>query len=266
MVSNTQSDSTLPVTGTRLSPTSPEQHARRLRRLTWIVTSIVLFFVLALSLLWYIGVFGGNVRVVTPGKVYRSAQLTGAHLDRVMEQYGIKTIISLRGGSESDAWYRAEMDSCRRFDAQHVTISMSARRFPAPKELQKLLTAFDTKPYPILFHCNAGADRSGLTGTIYLNLYQNVPLDEAEKRQLTWRYGHISWSPTHAMDDFFTLYRKTNGGLTLRDWITTRYPALYAALPADQRSGDTDLSPTKPDSLRPAPAGAERGRALSPGG
>jgi protein tyrosine/serine phosphatase len=39
----------------------------------------------------------GNVHVVEPGELYRSAQLNGASLDGVLKRYGIKTVINLRG-------------------------------------------------------------------------------------------------------------------------------------------------------------------------
>jgi hypothetical protein len=108
-----------------------------------------------------------------------------------------------------------------------VDVGLSATHLPPPSQLDLLLAAFDRARYPLLFHCQAGADRSGLVGTIYLNVYRHVPLDRAEASQLTWRYGHIRWGRAHPMDDFFRLYRATGGGLSLRDWIATRYPALY---------------------------------------
>jgi hypothetical protein len=86
----------------------------------------------------------------------------------------------------------------------------------------------DQAQYPILFHCQGGADRSGLTATLYLNLYQGLPLDEAEPLGLSWRFGHFTWS-AGAMDAFFNLYRRDGSGLDLRRWISDRYPADYAA-------------------------------------
>ena len=108
-----------------------------------------------------------------------------------------------------------------------------------------LLKTFDTAEYPILIHCQGGSDRTGLASTIYLNLYQNIPLDSAEQQQLTFRYGHISWGITHPMNDFFDLYRSTGKGLGLRAWMMDRYPALYSALPADQKTPSSDQIPSQ---------------------
>lgn len=182
-----------------------------------------------LSVLWYIGVFGGNFHAVVPGRVYRSAQLTGHNLDEALQISHAKTVINLRGGSPSDAWYQSELASCRQAGAKHIDITMSARRLPDPRKLQMVMTAFDTAKYPVLYHCSAGSDRTGLVSALYLNVYKRMPLDQAQREGLTWRYGHISWGETHAMDDFFTMYRQTGHGKDLRSWITTDYPKLYAA-------------------------------------
>lgn len=218
----------------------PIERAGRLQRF-WrrrrrVLVALFALVACLLLFLWYIGVLGGNVRTVVPGRVYRSAQLTGGTLRDVLEKDRIRTVINLRGGTTRDAWYRSELAECESLGVRHVDIPMSAIHLPPPEELHRLLAAFDQMPYPILFHCQGGSDRSGLTGTIYLNIYRHVPLDQAETGQLTWRYGHFRWSRTGAMDKFFTMYRQTSGGLDLRAWIETRYPALYAALPASEQT------------------------------
>ena len=53
------------------------------------------------------------------------------------------------------------------------------------------------------------------------------------------------------MDDFFDLYRKTGNGLSLRDWILQKYPALYDALPADLKKPASDMAAP----ANPAPKG-----------
>lgn len=216
------------------------------RRGTWrrALAAVIVLLACILVFLWYIGFLGGNVRAVVPGLVYRSAQLTDGLLHAVLQSDHIHTVINLRGGSMHDRWYRSEIEECRQLGVHHVDVPMSAIHQPPPDSLRELLDTFDHAPYPVIFHCQGGADRSGLTGTIYLNVYRHVPLDAAEDRQLTWRYGHFSWSRTGAMNHFFDLYRQTSHGLNLRDWILTRYPAIYAALPASEQTPPS--APPKP--------------------
>ncbi|MGO8673724.1 MAG: tyrosine-protein phosphatase [Capsulimonadaceae bacterium] len=183
--------------------------------------------------LWYIGVIGGNVHAVVAGQVYRSAQLTGHNLDEVLASDHIRSVIDLRGGSTADAFYRSELSSCRRFGAVHYDVTLSARRLPPPQKLMALLAVFDRGPYPILFHCKAGADRTGLAATLYLVVERNVSVDRAEHEELTWRYGHFWFGEARPMDDFFDLYRKTSHGQSMRAWISTTYPHLWASMGGD---------------------------------
>lgn len=208
---------------------------RRFRTLLLILVVVVLL----LCLLGYIGVLGGNVRTVDPGRVYRSSQLTGNgyeaisarmvgnSLDSVLSRLHIKTLINLRGGSMQDARYRDEVAICNANHVTHVDIPFSARRLPSPEVMQKMLATFDTARYPLLIHCQAGADRTGLACTVYADIYEHEPLDQAESTELTWRYGHISSSSAGAMNTFFDLYRQTSHGMSLRDWIDKKYPEVY---------------------------------------
>lgn len=181
---------------------------------------------LLLALMSYMGVFNGNVRTVEPGRFYRSGQLRGRQLSNVLESNHIKSVINLRGYSGNDIDLNEERSLCRAKGIKHVDIKMSARQLPEPNELNKLIVAFDKLPRPILVHCAGGSDRSGLASALYMNIYEHTPLNKAQSNQLTWRYGHLSFGKAHAMDDFFSLYRKTADGLSIREWIQIRYPNL----------------------------------------
>jgi hypothetical protein len=237
-------------------PDAPALQRRRRRRRR-IALAVGVFLLALFLLLCYVGVFGGNVRTVVPGRVYRSGQLTGSglqplsaqwighSLDNVLRSRHIHTVINLRGGSEQDPWYRAEEAACAQERAAHVDIPMSARFLPPPDRLRQLLHTFDHASYPILIHCSAGSDRTGLASAIYVHLYQHIPLDEAEAGQLTLRYGHVWFGSTRAMNDFFDLYRQTGSGLGLREWILTKYPALYADSPLKMPENPHDMNPSR---------------------
>ena len=191
----------------------------------------------------YIGVLGGNVRTVDAGRVYRSAQLTGNgydgvsarlvgnSLDSVLHRYGIHTVVSLRGGSEKDRYYREEAAVCTQDNVDQVNVPFSAQHLPSPETINKLLDTFEHARYPIIIHCQAGSDRTGLAAALYIHLYRRLPIDEAQREELTWRYGHFPIQKTRRMDTFFDLYRSTSNGQDLRTWIARTYPSVYAASP-----------------------------------
>ena len=201
------------------------------------------FSLTAILFCCYIGVFGGNVREVSPGKVYRTATLTGFNytgvtaaltgntMENVLKDKKIKTVINLRGGSDKDDWYRDEIKACDQLSVKHIDYGMSARKLPPPEIIEGLIQNFDHAEYPILIHCQAGADRTGLASTLYSYLYKGQPLDQAQQEQLTWKYGHFPVPNTHKMDEFFDLYRKYGNGSSFRDWVHVGYPQLYKTSP-----------------------------------
>ena len=180
--------------------------------------------VLSLISLWYVGIIGNNFRVVTLGKCYRSGQMSYKEICKTISQYKIRTIVNLTG-AKKESWYLEEVKAAHEFGVKHVDINLSSHTLPPPQEMSDLLQTLQNGPYPMLIHCRAGADRSGLACAIYRNIIENVPLDVAVREQLTWRYGHIS---VDAMDEFFDLYQQTNKGKGLARWITEDYPSLYA--------------------------------------
>jgi protein tyrosine/serine phosphatase len=176
----------------------------------------------------YIGRFDGNVRVVEAGRVYRSAQLTGPRLREVITTHHIRSVLNLRGAIPTDAALREERAVCRELRVEHADIDLAPDRWPGPAEARELLHALDTLPRPLLLHCSAGSDRSGLAATLYLAACRGVPLDQAQSSQLTWRYGHWPVGRARAMDGFLDLYRQTGRGRSLRVWVLDAYPRVYA--------------------------------------
>jgi protein tyrosine/serine phosphatase len=186
------------------------------------------FAAFVLAFLWFIGAIGGNFREVDPGRFYRSAQLTGGNLRGALAAGHIKSVINLRGGKPGDREYDDEIAMCGTLGIQHVDVPLSAVHLPPPDKMIALLAALDRLPRPVLVHCRGGSDRSGLVSALYLNVYRAVPLDQAVSEELTWRYGHFGFTQSGAMDRFFELYRKTAGGMSLREWIRVKYPTVYA--------------------------------------
>jgi protein tyrosine/serine phosphatase len=183
--------------------------------------------------LFYIGVFTGNLRTVVPGRVYRSGTLPPAQLEELIRKGGVRTVISLRGGDATEPWFRREAEVCRKAGVQLRTLRLRATVLPRPAELTRLLELFDHSSYPVLFHCQGGADRSGLAAALYLHLYERRPLDLAVEEGLTWRYGHFPLKAA-AMDHFFDLYRAEGAGEDLRTWIRSGYEKVYSRLRSDK--------------------------------
>lgn len=142
----------------------------------------------------------GNFHEVLPGQLYRSAQPTGAQLAQYIQRYGIRTVINLRGPSER-RWYRDEVATTEKLSAQHLDFRMRASRQLTPDESERLIALLKGAPKPVLIHCKAGADRTGLASVIYLQQIAGVNEETAEW-QLSPLYGHLPlpFLRTYAMD------------------------------------------------------------------
>ncbi len=143
----------------------------------------------------------GNIHVVEPGALYRSAQLKGEQLAEVFSKYDIRSVINLRGENRGELWYENELAVTVAHKVAHFDLGMGATSEPEPKVIAKLLKILRTAPRPILIHCYSGADRSGLAAALYERVVMGKSAQNAAS-QLSFRYGHFPWlgSGTVAMD------------------------------------------------------------------
>ena len=146
----------------------------------------------------------GNFHTVESGAVYRSGQLSGPQFASRIQQNGIRTILNLRGNNAGAPWYDDELNASSRAGVQHIDFAISAGQELTDDEVRKISTILRDAPRPLLIHCEAGADRSGLVAALYELLVEQRPPAEA-RAQLSFRYGHFPWlgSRTVAMDNTF---------------------------------------------------------------
>ncbi len=149
----------------------------------------------------------GNVHTVAKGQLYRSAQLGDTHLTEVVREYGIKSILNLRGEGAGQDWYDDEITTSKTLDVKHYDYGIWASSEPSAKQIRDLIAILRSAPKPLLIHCQSGADRSGLVAALYVAAIEKRPADEAAQ-QLSLLYGHFPWltSRSGAMDRSFWKY------------------------------------------------------------
>lgn len=180
------------------------------RPLVGFVTSIkigaiaVTLSVASVGLYWGVIQSQGNFHAVKEGSVYRSAQLTEDELSTVARDHRIRSILNLRGAHPGQPWYDDEVTVSHKFGIAHYDYVLSARRLVTGARIIELLEIIRDAPKPLLIHCKAGADRTGLVSALYLFADERVSADQAD-RQLSMVYGHFPYltSRTRAMDDSF---------------------------------------------------------------
>jgi hypothetical protein len=154
---------------------------------------------------------GPNFHTVIPGALYRCAQPSAAGLERLVRRYGIRTVINLRGCCDPLPFYLDECRVANRLNLSQEDVGLSANRLPSPQALRQLVDILDASQYPVLLHCNKGADRSGLASAAALLLLTDTPLEKA-RAQVGPRYGHLPLGRTVHIDRFFDLYQEWLAG------------------------------------------------------
>lgn len=149
----------------------------------------------------------GNFHTITAGEAYRSAQMDQDELEYYIHKYAIRSIINLRGKRTGEPWYTEEVTVSKKDGVRHYDIRLSASKAPTPREVRELLHLFQVAPRPVLIHCKAGADRSGLAAALWKMVVDGAPKSVAQE-QLSILYGHMPFGPTQALDTFLEKWKK----------------------------------------------------------
>jgi protein tyrosine phosphatase (PTP) superfamily phosphohydrolase (DUF442 family) len=195
--------------------------------------------------------FHGNLGIVDPGRVIRSAQPT-TQLPQWIRAHQLRSILNLRGGSPADAWYDAEVKTARAAHVAFYDLPLSATRRPSRRDLLRLIDTINACPYPLLIHCKSGADRTGLATAVYL-MIQRGESPERALRAFSLEHGHIPLGGPEHLHEPIDEYAAWLAARELphtperfRDWVKTSYE------PAE-RSPD-------PPRLQPGPRPRRSGR------
>lgn len=149
----------------------------------------------ALTLVGVTGYLGwlqasGNFHEVSPGTVYRAAQMDGQALARWKREYGIASVLNLRGENSGADWYETELALSDRLNIEHIDFRMSASTELTGPEALALADVMRNAPKPMLIHCRGGSDRTGLASALYVAQIDKQG-ESAAEWQLSLAFGHI---------------------------------------------------------------------------
>ena len=154
-----------------------------------------------------------NFRVVQDGKVYRSGQMSVDSLQRIIKEYQIKTVLSLRypdaPGSKAPDWQEEEFCLANgiRYErirplSYHLDDDWS---FPADKPVAEFLKLMDDpSAYPVLIHCFAGKHRTGAFCGIYRMEYQGWNSSETKEEMMA--NGYVTLDEEKDIQAYITNY------------------------------------------------------------
>lgn len=163
-------------------------------------------------------------RLVRPD-VYRSPQPGEDQLARRIDDYGIRTVVCLRGDGNPTAVSARATEGA---GATFWNVPMSATRMPRPETLLELWRVAGAAPRPLLLHCRAGVDRTGLAAAIVV-LHDTGDLAAARAELALLPNGHLAMFGTEAMDEVLDRYEPHAATMRFPDWVRDVYAPWFRA-------------------------------------
>ena len=174
-------------------------------------------------------------RCIVPGKVYSAKQPSEKKLQQLIDKYGIKTIVNLRGYSPEHT--PGEVAVAEKNNIEFMTLSWSAHNTPRHPLLKRFIKEIETCQTPILIHCHSGIDRSGTAAAMAAMEIGGEDYYKAKKHSFVppgpWKrkkrknYVHVS--------DVFTEFEKycmenkvTPSWVLMKEWANTTWQSYYS--------------------------------------
>jgi protein-tyrosine phosphatase len=226
-----------------------------------LIGCVLVFAALALPGPLHRYLFRGNLVEVIPGEVYRSAQPEVADLDRWAGELGLRSVVSLRRGGGS--LLEDEREAASRLGLEHHLVGLSTGGMPPPGRLRDAVRVLDTAPRPLLLHCAAGVERSGLVAAL-ARLLAGEDVDAA-RAELSLSRGYspiVSRSDFHlVLDEYEAWLRETERNhepAALREFVGHIYAPYYYRVEFDWIDPPESLRPGDAATLRIAVANRSR--------
>lgn len=158
-----------------------------------------------------------RLREVTPGKFYRSGEMTAAGFRETAARYHLQTIVNLQDEYPDPDLSKnyfgggtiKESELCRRLGIRYVYLPpdlIPRRQVPAhrPEAIERFLALLDDPAnYPVLIHCRAGLHRTGVMTAVYRMEYDGWNPGQAIEELKANGFGE--W-PCTAANDYITQY------------------------------------------------------------
>jgi protein tyrosine phosphatase (PTP) superfamily phosphohydrolase (DUF442 family) len=115
---------------------------------------------------------------VAPGRLYRSGDITPDELEYVSKTAGVRTVLSLLNPDAPESV--AERVAARRLGLRWENVPLPGDGASTAEERERIKRVlFDPAAAPLLVHCSAGTNRTGLTIGMYRIYKEDWTVDQA---------------------------------------------------------------------------------------
>ncbi len=193
-------------------------------RVRWLLGITLAVFIVGVPLVRLRWVYTHNkrLRVVAPGRFYRSGRMTVAGLEEALKKYHIRTVINLMDEDPDPQLKRTffggghelERDVCQRHGAKFVylfvdTISPNAGPDRRPATIDQYLEILDNPAnYPVLLHCQAGLHRTGILSALYRMEYEDWTAAQAWQELRNNGFGENCYADNDYIMQYLFRYQR----------------------------------------------------------
>jgi len=139
------------------------------------------------------------------GGLYRVNQPSPTRLAAYKRNFGVRTVINLRGRNEQLGWYRLEERACRDLGLRLINTQVYSRGLVDRGRLGELKEIIENLELPAVVHCKSGADRAGFFSVLFRHFRLGEPIERASE-ELALKYGHAKSAKTGVLDRFFATF------------------------------------------------------------
>lgn len=132
--------------------------------------------------------------VVDPGRVYRSGEVRPEQLERLAQEREIRSVLSMLNPSAPESV--AERAAAERLGLRWQNIPLTGDGASTPQDREQIRDFLcDQRNQPVLIHCAAGVNRTGLAVGMYRLHVQGWTLEQVERELLSTDFEN---EPHHA--------------------------------------------------------------------
>lgn len=134
-------------------------------------------------------IFPKNFGVVDGGRVYRAGGLTPAAFRSVAAEHGIKTFVDLGAWPEGSEEDRRAQRTAEALGIERFRFELVGDGTGNPNHYVNTLRIMtDPACQPVLVHCGAGSERTGIAVILYRHITLGTPIEEAYQEAQLYKH------------------------------------------------------------------------------
>jgi uncharacterized protein (TIGR01244 family) len=139
-------------------------------------------------------------------QLYRSGQPKSGGLKKLAD-FGIKTIVNLRGESDET---KAEEAEAKKLGLRYFNIPMSSAGRPTDEQVRHVIDVIESQENaPVLIHCRRGSDRTGAIIAIYRIKREGWAANRALEEAKRYGMGFVQFRKRDYVRDYYKEVRES---------------------------------------------------------